>query len=77
MTGLIIVFCQSAGWQGQALQPLVMKFELFQVPLEMGCCETKVSKQRPDSVVSTGWDDGEDYGRLFVFCQLSALVHHT
>lgn len=81
MTGLIIVFCQRAGWQGQALQPLLMKFGLFPVPLEAGCCERRVSTQSPDAVILTGWDDGSGYGRLFIFCQLwtqlSALVHHS
>lgn len=44
-TGLIIVFCQRAGWQGQALQPLLMKSELFPVPLEMGWCEKSLQAE--------------------------------
>lgn len=70
MTGLIIVFCQRAGWQGQAPQPLLMKFGLLPVPLEPGCCERRVFTLSPEAVIPSGCDGEEGYSKFLVFCQL-------
>lgn len=38
----------------EALQPLLMKSELFRVLLEAGCHESGVFMHCPDTVISTG-----------------------
>jgi len=66
MTGPIIAFCQRATWQGQALQPPLMKFELLPVPRP----DRRVSTGSLNAVILSECDGGESYSRLLLLRQL-------